>query len=188
MLDDSIVNVIRQRNLSAGEKRASPKWRRTLETVDWVVSQVPPSSQFQILIFNTHARPLLAGTETNWLDASDSRRVNAALDALRSVVPEKGTNLYHAFAALGKLSPAPDNVYLLTDGLPTQGKKKPWRRTVTPRKRFEYFQEAVRDFPYGVPINVILFSMEGDPEAASAFWKLAGYTQGSFLSPSKDWP
>jgi hypothetical protein len=188
MLDDTIVNVIRRRNLPDADKRASPKWRRALDTVDWVVSQIPPSSQFQILIFNTTARPLLSGTESSWLDAGDARRVNAALDGLRNVVPEKGTSLYHAFAALAQLSPRADNVYLITDGLPTQGKKKPWASTVKPRKRFEYFQEAVRDLPTGVPFNVILLAMEGDPEAASAFWKLAGYTQGSFLSPSKDWP
>jgi hypothetical protein len=30
--------------------------------------------------------------------------------------------------------------------------------------------------------------MEGDPMAASAFWKLAIATRGAFLAPSKDWP
>jgi len=30
--------------------------------------------------------------------------------------------------------------------------------------------------------------LEGDPSAAAVFWQLAQYTQGSFLTPSKDWP
>jgi hypothetical protein len=40
----------------------------------------------------------------------------------------------------------------------------------------------------GVPINVILLPMEGDPMAAAAYWRLAQITRGSFLSPSEDWP
>jgi hypothetical protein len=30
--------------------------------------------------------------------------------------------------------------------------------------------------------------MEGDPSAAAAFWQLAIMTQGSFITPSGDWP
>jgi hypothetical protein len=37
-------------------------------------------------------------------------------------------------------------------------------------------------------VNVILLPMEGDPMAASAFWRLAQLTRGSFLSPAEDWP
>ncbi len=40
----------------------------------------------------------------------------------------------------------------------------------------------------GVPVNVILFPMEGDPMAASSYWKLAMRSGGSFLSPPEDWP
>jgi hypothetical protein len=46
----------------------------------------------------------------------------------------------------------------------------------------------VRGLPAGIPVNVILFPMEGDPVAASAFWKLAQATGGSFMSLSEDWP
>ena len=47
---------------------------------------------------------------------------------------------------------------------------------------------ALEQLPRGAPVNVILFPMEGDPDAPSAYWKLAVATSGSFLSPSKDWP
>ena len=50
------------------------------------------------------------------------------------------------------------------------------------------FEEAVKQIRSRVPINVILFPMEGDPMAPAAFWKLALGTGGSYLSPSKDWP
>jgi hypothetical protein len=35
---------------------------------------------------------------------------------------------------------------------------------------------------------VILLPMEGDPMAPGAYWTLARRSQGSFLSPSRDWP
>jgi len=33
-----------------------------------------------------------------------------------------------------------------------------------------------------------LLPMEGDAYAAAAFWKLAVDTNGSFLTPARDWP
>jgi hypothetical protein len=35
---------------------------------------------------------------------------------------------------------------------------------------------------------VILFAMEGDPNAAPAFWSLALRSGGSMMAPSEDWP
>ena len=40
----------------------------------------------------------------------------------------------------------------------------------------------------GIPVNVILFPMEGDPMAASMYWRVAVRSRGSFFSPSEDWP
>ena len=40
----------------------------------------------------------------------------------------------------------------------------------------------------GVPINILLYPMEGDYYAAIAYWLLAYQTGGSFMSISKDWP
>jgi len=42
--------------------------------------------------------------------------------------------------------------------------------------------------PTRIPVNIILYHMEGDPDAASAYWRLAMVTRGSFFSPSRDWP
>ena len=39
-----------------------------------------------------------------------------------------------------------------------------------------------------MPVNVILFPMEGDPMASPAFWKLAMASRGSFMTPSSAWP
>ena len=104
------------------------------------------------------------------------------------MAPEKGTNLYRAFAAIRGLQPAPDNVILLVDGLPTKGKTSSRATTVSARERMKLYNKAVDELPRGIPVNVILFPMEGDPQAPSAFWRLAMATRGSFMSPSGDWP
>jgi hypothetical protein len=52
----------------------------------------------------------------------------------------------------------------------------------------QLFERAIKTIPRGIPVNTILFPMEGDPMAASLFWKLAVATDGSFLTPTRDWP
>ena len=82
----------------------------------------------------------------------------------------------------------PDNIYLITDGLPTKGSKNVRGATISGRERLKLYQDAVKALPRSVPVNTILSPMEGDPEAANAYWKLAQMTNGSYMSPSEDWP
>jgi hypothetical protein len=39
-----------------------------------------------------------------------------------------------------------------------------------------------------VPINVLLYPLEGDPYSSPAYWTLALQTGGSMMAPSEDWP
>lgn len=188
MLDDTVVGIIRRRNLSDKQKLNSAKWRHAVSSVDWLTTQLPPTSQFQIYTFNEKAMPLMDGTEGKWLDAGDVTQLNEVVNRLRRVVPQKGTSLANAFGAIQTMIPPPDNILLLTDSLPTMGKDKPWKKNVSEKKRLGLFNEAVRILPSRVPVNVILYHMEGDPAAASAYWRLAMVTNGSFFSPSRDWP
>ena len=186
MLDETVVGVIRRRNMSSAEKLRAPKWRQALATVDWLTANLPPASRVQIFVFNETAGPLLeAGA---WLEAGDINRLNQAVDKLRRLPPEKGTSLINAFEAAARMSPPPDNLFLLTDGLPTLGRDKPWGSRVSADKRLSLFREAVKRLPAGLPVNTILFPMEGDPMAAGEFWRLAVDTRGSFMCPSRDWP
>lgn len=187
MLDETVVGVIRRRNLNTREKVKSAKWQQVVATVNWLITQLPQTSQFQAYTFNETAAPLLQGTQGRWLDAGNVEQLNQSADNMRTVVPEKGTSLLNAFGALQAIKPAPDNIFLLTDGLPTMGSDRPWRKRVSSQKRLSLFKEAVRKLPR-VPVNIILFPMEGDPLAADAFWRLAKNSRGSFFSPSKDWP
>jgi hypothetical protein len=188
MLDSSIVGIIRRRNLPEPQKRKSPKWRKALATVDWLTAQLPPGSRYQIIVFNESARPLLPGTEGRWLKTSDGAQLNEAIDRLYNLVPEKGTSLAKAFELLRSMRPAPENVFLITDGLPTLGTDEPWFKKVSGEKRLHLFNLAVKMLPDKVPVNVILFPLEGDPAAASAYWQLAALTRGAYFCPSPDWP
>jgi hypothetical protein len=153
-----------------------------------LTTQLPPTSQFQVYTFNETAGPLLAGTNGTWLNAGEIDRLNQTAAHMHKLVPEKGTSLLNAFNVITEMKPAPDNIFLLSDSLPTMGAKKPWGKRVSGKKRLSLFNEAIRRLPSRVPVNIILYPMEGDPFAASAFWKLAKDTRGSFFCPSKDWP
>ncbi|MDX1434533.1 MAG: VWA domain-containing protein [Gammaproteobacteria bacterium] len=188
MLAETVVEVIITRNQSDARKRAARKWRRAVATVEWLVSQLPRTSRFRILAFNVAAQALPPGAPAAWIEAGDAAAVERAVQALEEVVPADGTSLHHAFAAVRALTPRPDNLYLVTDGLPTQGERRPPGTTSSAAARARYFQSAVNALPAGVPVNTILLPMEGDPQAAAAFWRLAAATDGALITPSRDWP
>lgn len=188
MLDDTIVNVIRRRNMSDEKKRASRKWQRMLETVDWLSTRFPVTSKYQIYTFNTAVTPAIKDTTGQWLDVGNKTQLDESIKDLKDVIPRGGTSLEQAFKAVSGLHPAPDNIYLITDGLPTQGDRPPRNTTISGRDRMRLFEDALKILPQGITVNTILAPMEGDPMAASAFWQLAQITQGSFISPTEDWP
>ena len=189
MMDESVVNVIRLRNMPEVKRMAASKWRRAVGTVDWVTSQLPAKSKFQVYAFNTAVRALVPGTEGRWLDADDANALSGALRELRSTVPKEGTSLENAFAAAMALAPRPDNIILVTDGLPTQGASPPAvKRTIDGEGRLKLFERAIGKLPTSIPVNVILLPMEGDPLAPGAYWGLTRRTDGAFMSPARDWP
>lgn len=188
MLADTVVNAVRRRNMDDDAIRSSPKWVWTVRTVEWLLAQLPPSSRFQIYLFNTEAVAAIAGTEGEWLDAADSLALEEAVDGLKDFTPGEGTSLINAFAAVQDFGEKPDNMFLLTDGLPTHGKAPPRKYMVSGEQRRRNFLEAVGQLPRGIPINAILFPMEGDPEAAALYWQLAMNSRGAFIAPSRDWP
>ena len=188
MLDQSLVNVLRKRNMDPDTQRRSPKWQQALAIVEWVTAHFPPASSFQIYTYDTSARAALPGTDGKWLAVGDARQLDDAVTAVQNKLPAGGTCLERALLVLQQMTPAPDNVYLITDSLPTQGLEPPAGTTISGEARQHLFEAAVKRVPSGIPINVILLPMEGDPMAATAYWQLARITQGSFLSPSADWP
>lgn len=188
MLHEDIVSVLRLKNADDAQKRAAAKWRRAVETVHWLLTQVPPGSSYQIYTFNTKAQPLLPDSAGKWISGGDLPQIARALEALQALVPGEGTSLYNAFAATRTLGPLPDQIVLITDGLPTQGKTVATRKLIDSDARVRFFNEAVSQLPQHVPIDSVLLPMQGDPEAAHAFWHLARGSDGSVVMPAKDWP
>ncbi len=186
MLDNTLVNVIRRRNMSVSRQLQSSKWRRAVSTVEWLASQLPLESYYQIYRFNTQPTTVLPSND--WHSSIDPQIMADAIDTLRETPPSDGTSLANLFSAIDEMDPLPDNVLLIVDSLPTQGRAPPRSPTVSGRERMDYFVEATRRLPRSIPVNVIMFPMEGDPLAAGAYWSLAQQTGGVFLAPSEDWP
>jgi hypothetical protein len=188
MLADDIVNAVRRRFLADEVRMRADKWQQAVKAVDWLSTQIPRQSKYQIYVFDTRARPVLEGTDGVWLEAKDAVKLGKAVAVLRQTAPFGGTSLHHAFAAAKAMNPPPDNILLLTDGLPTQGEKRPRRKTISGKDRLRLLERSLDALPRRVPVNIILYPMEGDPMASPAFWKVAMATRGSMMTPSKDWP
>jgi hypothetical protein len=190
MLDETLVNIIRLRNMPAERRISSAKWQQAVNTVEWIASRLPDTTQFQLYAFDTAPRALVEGSAGRWLSVKDAGQIEQALQSLRATAPTGGSSLQNAFAVIRTLQPAPDNVILITDGLPTQGDKPPLLRTlVTMEQREDLMQDAVKSLPGSPPpVSVVLLPMEGDPAAPIYVWRLARSTGGGFLSPAKDWP
>ena len=126
MLDETIVNVIRRRNMPDDQKVQSRKWQRALTTVEWLMSQFPLDSKVQIYAFNTNAQPLLEGTASTWLEVKDAEKLEAMAQALKKLIPSGGTSLHNAFAAAAALRPEARQ--------PPPHHRRPARRRATARR------------------------------------------------------
>src|SRR4030095_14746719 len=99
MLDETVVNVLRMRNMSETRKLMSDKWRRTLSTVAWTAWKLPLESQFQMYAFNTKAWALQANSDGKWLKTDDPNALSEGLQALHKLGPQDGTRMENACAA-----------------------------------------------------------------------------------------
>lgn len=188
MLDSTLINIIRTRNLSADRQKEAPKWQRVVKTVDWISTQLPITSRYQIWNFSDSYASAIPGSEETWLEVADRDQLNQAIENVSDLVPQNGTNMEQVFRAVANMNPLPDNIFLITDGLPTLNSRSSGDGLVSPSERLDFYRDAIEELPRRVPVNVILMPLEGDPSASAAFWELAQFTRGSFLTPSKDWP
>lgn len=188
MLDETLVNIIRTRNMSDERKKAAPKWQRAVRTIDWVTSQLPITSRYQLWHFSDTTESLLTGDKFVWQEVADREGINEGIENLKTLVPNNGTDLQQVFQAVAVMDEPPDNIFLITDGLPTLGSKGRRTGLITPKDRLDLFEDAIEVLPNNVPVNIVLLPLEGDPTASAAYWQLAQITRGSFITPSKDWP
>ena len=188
MMHEDLVTIIRMRNMGVDQKKSAAKWRRAVDTVDWLLTQLPPGSSYQIIAFNTAAAPLLSASNGKWLDGGDAKAIAQNLAALHDLVPENGTSFVNVFTAARKFIPRADQIILITDGLPTQGKSEGFGKYISAARRARLFDDSVASLPEGIPVDTILLPLKGEPMAEHRFWELARITHGSLFMPSRDWP
>ncbi len=188
MLDESIVNIIRRRNMSEALKKSAPKWQRTQDIAQWILSNLPLTSDVQVLSFNSDTSAVYGGQINQWYEVSDSNALGSIVSGINNLVPENGTNMAQVFTAAMSMTPRPDNIYLLTDGLPTLSDKSSQSGSISGVQRYRLFWDAVDNLLPGIPVNTLLLPLEGDPYAAGSFWSLALSTRGAMLTPARGWP
>ncbi len=188
MLDRKIVNIIRRKVRDHDARRSAPKWQRAVSTIEWIIANLPLHSSIQLYGFNTIVIPFTPLAKPDWITVTDTSRIDSMLKELHGVAPINGTNLRKIFQKIHEIYPRPDNIILLTDGLPTQGKGGARSKTISGQGRVKLFEKAITHLPPKIPVNTILFPVEGDPLASVLFWKLAIDTGGSFFTPTGDWP
>jgi hypothetical protein len=199
MTDARLLDIIRRKNSSAKEKKAGPKWVRSLHIARWLLARLPKNSMFDVISFNSGARSL---GPRGWKRSDDQNAISETLKALEDLVPEGPTNLQRGLEAVTAVSPT--NVYLVTDGLPTEGTSNykslnPFAdcsslwgssSTISGTCRLKLFKHSIQSYRLGrrAPVNVILLPIEGDPIASPALWTWASATGGMLISPAGDWP
>ena len=191
MLSETIVDIYRYRGLSPELQRRAPKWLRAVRTVEWIVANLPTNSEFQLIVFNESAQTLNKKGDDAWIKVTAAIAVDGIIERLRDFTPAGGTNLFKAITKLDDLDGAPpDNIILITDGLPTQGDKPipKGERKVTSDERRRHLKKVQSRLGRQIPINIILFPLEGDPFAETDYWEWAQITKGSFMTPSANWP
>jgi hypothetical protein len=146
-----------------------------------ITTQIPLDSEFQIFVFNTRAK-VVEGTGRQWSrqrGAPQRRRAGAG-----RTVPRDGTSSINAFN-VARHQPEPDQILLVTDGLPTRRRRcaRRWKSS-----NGSNFDQSLASLPARVPVSTILMPMEGDVPAPAKYWRLARETGGVFMMPARDWP
>ena len=193
MTDVKLIDIVKRKLGSDQQKRNAPKWQRTTRTIKWLLNRLPQNSEFIVVSFNENADYLIG---SKWSASRDKSQLEIAFRELDRMVPSGATNLQAGIEALNKLDAAPTDVYIVTDGLPTKSTSRSTRlspacltsaKIVSGECRLKIFETAAKRMRRAT-INVILLPLEGDPDAARAYWYWTANTGGLTMAPSGDWP
>ena len=168
MTDDILIDVIRRKSDSDNQKQLGPKWIRAKKIVRWLLARLPSDSEFVLVGFNNEANEVGA---RGWSLAKDEDAINSSLKELEKIVPTGATNLQEGLSKLSRLEPT--NIYLITDGLPTEGSSNYYllnlfngcssligkSKVITGECRVKLFRDSISKVNLGSSIvNVILLN------------------------------
>jgi hypothetical protein len=189
MLDETIDAAAARLEDSDTKKREAPKWQRVIHSLEWMLASLDPETHFQILFFNDEVTPVIPTRGDEWFSSKDRKVMAEIVANINNVVPKGGANLEKAFTSVRFLPRLPDNIVLLTDGLPTLSESLPMEGEIDEPMRIRFFEIANKQLPPRIPVSTILFPLlTGDPAAPGLYWELANTTRGALVSPSKSWP
>lgn len=199
MTDEKLIDIIKRKNASDKTKQEGPKWKRTRRVVDWLLARLPKSSQVSVVVFSDNARIL--GSK-GWMNSRNAEDIGRLIKDVDSIVPDGPTNLQIGLEKLVKLRPS--DVYLITDGLPTEGESN--YRSLNPfascgsllgsstkisgECRIKLFRQTLDETAQRLrsKVNVVLLPLEGDPDASPELWAWTSSTGGLLISPAMNWP
>ncbi len=201
MMGERLIDIIRYKVAPARERRKTPKWQRTSRIVEWLVTKIPTTSEYQVIHFAEQAG-FVGGS--SWKKGTDSRDAATVLSDLAEITPGGGTNLYTAVTLMRNSAKEFSNVYLITDGMPTQGKAGNLgtasaffsgctsiigkAQTISGKCRHALLDHVISSYKEHAPVNVILLPLEGDSGAAGAFWQWTAKNTGLLIAPETSWP
>ena len=201
MTEERLIDVIRYKVASPQERQQSPKWQRTLRIVEWLIAKVPEGSDYKVIRFAENAS-VVGGSA--WKKGADPKDAAAVLSDFKQIVPEGGTNLHAAVALMHSSALGFSNVYLLTDGLPTQGDSGKIKavssffsgcasitgnaKKISGKCRERLLNDIITSYKERAKVNVILLPLEGDSYAAGTFWQWTAKSDGLLISPEHSWP
>ena len=192
-----LIAITNYKVQSDAKRRTAAKWQRTLRIFQWLIARAPEDSELLVMSFSNQAT---VQTKPNWIPVRDQQALAVMQKAMLSVTPYGATNLEKAVTKV--LKQRPDVIYLITDGLPTQGLNQAsilssggcggmtaLKKTVSGECRVTLLQQAASlTNSFRGKLSVILLPLEGDPQAAPEFSKWVLSTGGTLISPAATWP
>jgi hypothetical protein len=173
------------------------KWPLICEIFGKLMQSLPDLEYFQVIMFSDELRYPLGGKGT-WFEYKGSASVKKVVAALKSNLPEGGTNMALAFEEVFKYrAKGMDTIYFISDGLPNQGPGLPADATkLTEEQRGFFHGKYIREklkttwnMPQGatkqrVRINAVGFYFDS-PDVGAFLWTLARENDGGFVGMSK---
>ena len=192
-----LIKVTSYKVQSDAKRKSAAKWQRTLRIVQWLLARAPEDSELLVMSFSDKA---LIQSKPKWLSVKDKKALAKTMQAVESVAPYGATNLEQAINKVLKHSP--DAIYLITDGLPTQGLGQASilssggcggitssKKTVSGECRVTLLRRAASlTNSFKGKLSIILLPLEGDPQAAPELSKWVLSTGGTLISPAASWP
>ena len=210
MLDRSLVEIIRLRVSDENFQREAKKWVVARKTAKWAHAKIKDGGQFQLLMFNENVHDVegnvfKTGNALDWAVKGDEGisddQIHGSLD---QALPSGATNLKESLLAVASLDPQPNQILLITDGLPTLPGDTSLRRLrkcpsvrkgttpiLSPSCRLSVFLDAAKVAERQlrrIRIDVVLLPLDGDANSVFAYWILAAQTGGRLLAPAEGWP